>query len=148
MNMNQQTFWQLIERTRGPQQLSLLEHHLRHASREERKDFDRILHAFHVGSYLIPLWDAVIAIMGFCSDDSFVYFRCWLIAQGEGVFCEVTQCPGRLCEFFCCDDWQLEDLLYVAEQAHHEETGACLWGENETILDYRLQGYNWLKKRT
>lgn len=47
-------------------------------------------------SYTSSLWAAAYIILGGCSDDSFDYFRGWLIACGQEVFESAVQNPDNL----------------------------------------------------
>ncbi|GAB2966522.1 hypothetical protein GCM10027048_41270 [Hymenobacter coalescens] len=63
-------------------------------------------------------------IDGYVTDDSYLYFRCWLIGQGEAVFTAALQHPDSLATVapgpYDCD---FEALLYVATQAYARQTG-------------------------
>ena len=63
-------------------------------------------------------------IEGSVTDDSYIYFRCWLIAQGEKVFSEAVRTPDSLAAV-ATDDTQtdFEQLLYVATDAYKISTG-------------------------
>ena len=93
-----------------------------------RLDDDDIL-AFHlrVWDYLgktgqRELWQAAALMLGWCSADGFLYFRCWLIARGWTVFNKVTQNPDSLADLDRDDDGlcEFEYLLSVAESAREE----------------------------
>ena len=45
-----------------------------------------MLQTFMQKSYLSSLWAAAYILMDGCSDDTFDYFRGWLIAQGKETF--------------------------------------------------------------
>jgi len=47
-------------------------------------------------AYKQKLWAAAATIMNGCSDDSFDYFRGWLIAQGEDVYLAALRDPDSL----------------------------------------------------
>ncbi len=63
-------------------------------------------------------------IDGYVTDDSYLYFRCWLIGQGEAVFTAALQHPDSLAAVvpgaYECD---FEGLLYVATTAYAQQTG-------------------------
>jgi len=71
-------------------------------------------------------------IEGSVTDDSYLYFRCWLISQGKSVFEEALRNPdslastdteGVVAEF--------EPLLYVTTQAYKNKT--CKQEEDESF---------------
>lgn len=51
-------------------------------------------------SYTEELWAIAYVIMNGCSDDSFDYFRFWLLARGRTVFVDVMKNPDSLCDEF------------------------------------------------
>ncbi len=154
--MDQTQFWHIIEQAKvesaGDQarQVELVKDQLRALSLEEVGVFDRIFHAYHSRSYSAALWRTLNELRD-TGDDGYEYFRAWLIGQGQGVFSEVTQHPGRLHEFIEADgDWWLEDLWYVAEMVYEEKTGQSLWDllKERGEEPYPLVGWEWLKADT
>lgn len=51
-------------------------------------------------SYTEELWAVAYIVMNGCSDDSFDYFRFWLIARGRTVFLDAMKNPDSLCDEF------------------------------------------------
>ena len=49
-------------------------------------------------AYRADLWDVAYAINGGCSDDGFVYFRWWLVMQGEDILEAALENPESLAE--------------------------------------------------
>ena len=63
-------------------------------------------------------------IEGYVSDDPYLYFRCWLIGQGENTFNETIKNPEFLAEIVNKQtDTNFEGLLYVATEAYKQKTG-------------------------
>ena len=61
---------------------------------------------------------------GSVTDDSYIYFRCWLIAQGEKVFTEAIRSPDTLAAVAIDEaETDFEQLLYVATDAYKISTG-------------------------
>lgn len=64
------------------------------------------------------------------SEDSFDYFRCWLIAQGREVFEGAVHHPDDLAElvpdFDEDEDGDAEEFGYAADEAHEQLTGLPL----------------------
>lgn len=46
------------------------------------------------------LWAAVYVARGGCGDDSFHYFRCWLVKQGKSIYYNVLNNPDSLLSVF------------------------------------------------
>jgi hypothetical protein len=63
-------------------------------------------------------------IQGWVTDDPYLYFRCWLISQGEATFLATIANPDFLADKVDkqsnCD---FEKLLYVATEAYKQKTG-------------------------
>ena len=74
------------------------------------------------------LWVAASVMMGGCGDDSFDYFRGWLIAQGQKVFEAVLADPDSMAELDCIPhdrrSARLEEMLGVDADAYRQRTGA------------------------
>jgi len=70
-------------------------------------------------AYDARLWAAAFVMMDFCSDDKFMDFRGWLIAQGESIYESALENPDTLAELQVIDgDYGkpiLFKLLYVPE---------------------------------
>ena len=64
-------------------------------------------------------------IEGWVTDDPYLYFRCWLIGQGESTFTEALRNPDVLADVVEKDVAFLdfESLLVVATQAYKQCTG-------------------------
>lgn len=64
------------------------------------------------------------------SEDSFDYFRCWLIAQGREVFEGAVHHPDDLADlvpdFDEDEDGDAEEFGYAADEAHEQLTGLPL----------------------
>lgn len=97
--------------------------------------FDRGLARVFERSYSWALWGAAYLINGGCSDDGFDYFRGWLVAQGRAVFEAALTNPDSLADALTGvdtdeGDCECEDILYVANDAHREQTNQDLDGES------------------
>jgi hypothetical protein len=129
--MNIDTFWQLIEEANEQsesdleKQVSLLVEKLTELTVEEILDFDRIFNEMFVLSHSAELWSAAYLINGDCTEDSFDYFRGWLIAQGRDVFELALKDPEVFAEVVNNDiagDIECEAMLYVAGTAYENKT--------------------------
>ncbi len=85
-------------------------------------------------SYLHPLWAAAYVINGGCSNDSFDYFRGWLMLQGRSVFETALAEPDGLADVpavraAAAADWtdlRHEQALSIAAEAYEIATGQDL----------------------
>jgi hypothetical protein len=75
------------------------------------------------------MWGAAVLVCDGASDDGFWYFQAWLIGQGREVFERVVADPDALAELPAVrsdpDDFDWEDLDYVACEAYEEVTGGA-----------------------
>ncbi len=128
--MDMVKFWRLIEKAKQrshgncDEQAQVLQDLLSRMVAQEIVAFDKIFREMYVLTYRWDLWGAAYIINGGCSDDSFDYFRGWLIAQGETVFRKALDNPDSLAEVITIDDLdnaECEDLMYVATTAYEEK---------------------------
>jgi hypothetical protein len=89
--MTRDGFWNVIEEaTQSVGRSSViptwLEEQLSRLPENEIVDFSSHFQECRSAANDARLWLAAVAILGGCSDDSFDYFRGWLIAQGRKVF--------------------------------------------------------------
>lgn len=94
--------------------------------------FKEIMDAYLDHAYAPGLWEAATAMKNGCSDDSFLDFRAWLIAQGKETYLEALRDPDTLSQFnlgysseytipsFC----EFEEFLYLPSWAYRDLTGS------------------------
>ncbi|WP_165822173.1 DUF4240 domain-containing protein [Hymenobacter edaphi] len=123
-------FWQLIDQAAAAApadndaRAQLLVNALASRPLEEITAFELTLrqHLIEADDYGIMAAQKIID--GYVSDDPYLYFRCWLIGQGEVVFRAALQHPDSLAALvpgaYECD---FEPLLYVATEAYKQQTG-------------------------
>ena len=128
-------------------------------SLEEIKDFEIAFRqcVFDADDYRVMAAQKIIT--NYVSDDSYLYFRCWLIGQGRQVYTETLKNPDYLANIVHKGDlcsW--EGLMYVATDAYSRKTGK---EEDETFprnmaskmgLDYDLgppptKGTDWTQEQ-
>jgi tetratricopeptide (TPR) repeat protein len=85
-------------------------------------EFDAWFWAYFMALSRNDLWAAVYIINGGCSDDSFDYFRRWLVGQGEARMLAAIRDPETLADGVGFD----ELLLGAAEDAYRDVTGRDL----------------------
>lgn len=128
--MNMQEFWRVIDfarqQTRGDDQLyeNLLIKTLERYSLTEIIEFECLLEQHLLAADDFKIMAAQKIIEGSVTDDSYLYFRCWLISQGKSVFEEALRNPDSLASI----DTEraiagFEPLLYVATQAYQNKIG-------------------------
>lgn len=129
--MNIEQFWQFIERTHAeakgvPElQFELLIQALIELSEKDIKDCDRILRTLMNRAYTTDVWNAAYIITS-CSDDSFMDFRGWLIAQGKTIYENVLHEPDSLADIVTVEDREQycwEGLAYITYYAYERKTG-------------------------
>lgn len=84
-------------------------------------------------AYRWDLWDAAYLLMGGCGDDSFEYFRCWLIAQGRDAFESALRDPDTLADLPIRGDpmnvCHFESFMYAPAYIYEERTGRDLYDD-------------------
>jgi hypothetical protein len=122
-------FWRLIETAKdesegdSERQVELLAEKLSELTVEEIVAFDEILEDLLDHLLRDDLWDVASMIHdGFCSDDGFEYFRCWIIAQGEAMYDRSRNDPEDLIGLVEPVAW-CESILYIAKDAYQMKTG-------------------------
>lgn len=77
------------------------------------------------------LWGAAYVMCGGCGDDSFEYFRAWLLGQGRQAFDRAIEDPETLADLSVRDpefECEFESLIYVAADVYEQKTGSDLYG--------------------
>ncbi|MCC3157449.1 DUF4240 domain-containing protein [Hymenobacter sp. 15J16-1T3B] len=123
-------FWQLIDQAAAatPADPDAKAQHLIGALAarplEDIIGFELTLRRFIIEADDYGIMAAQKIIDGYVSDDPYLYFRCWLIGQGQAVFTAALQHPDSLAAVapgpYECD---FESLLLVATKAYEQQTG-------------------------
>lgn len=128
--MNQVEFWQLIDAAQqeAKGEAELLEAKLVEALAQNLPndiiDFEILLQKYILEADDFRIMAAQKIIQGWVSDDPYLYFRCWLISQGEHVYFEALRNPDFLAEIDATEDTiDFEPLLYIATEAYSMTTG-------------------------
>lgn len=130
--MSDAQFWSHIAEARrdagSPGQFAAaMETYLSACTPKDIQAFDALLgkHLDALRSW--DLWAFAHLARGGCSDDSFDYFRAWIVAQGRETFEAAMAGPeALLTRFDDCWDCQCEELLSVAGDAYRAATGEDL----------------------
>lgn len=101
--MEEQRFWELVEKTSGGG-TSSLSGELGQLDDADLRGFADTLQAVQQRAYRWDLWAAGYLALGGLGDDSFQDFRTWLIRQGRSVFERVLADPDSLVELSWDED--------------------------------------------
>ena len=140
--MPEDKFWHLIAASRDAaggdpeEQESALTTLLQELPLNDLITFENRYRQLRGQAYTWPLWGAVYIINGGCGDDSFCYFRDWLIAQGREVYTNTLADPEWLADFdFPEEETDLdgevisskaifaEEMGYIADSVFQQRTG-------------------------
>ncbi len=127
--INKDTFWQFIEEAKGQcgkdmdAMLSWIKGRLLGMQPEQILKFHTVLHGYRDAAYKYGLWTAASLLMDGCTDDLFIDFRAWLIAQGKVIYMAALENPDSLAKVEQYGDCEFEMLSYVGNDAYVELTG-------------------------
>lgn len=118
--MDNRSFWNIIERSKAHEenQAGWLIEALCNSPFTDIIQYELHFLQAYESSYSSRLWGAAYLILGGCSDDSFDYFRAWLISQGEHVFKETMQNPDMLAKLIP-KNYEGKDLIPEFEDFIH-----------------------------
>ncbi|PGY06604.1 DUF4240 domain-containing protein [Bacillus sp. AFS031507] len=145
--MNKTEYWNLIEQSKSfkEDQVEWLTEELSKKSIDEIVDFEFIFESYMKESYQSHLWGAAYLIMGGCSDDSFDYFRGWLISQGQEVYEKTLKDPEFLANYITDENLgdegvpEYEDFLNVGFDAYTLKKGGDPEVWDEDLYDEMLE---------
>ena len=144
--INKDTFWKLIQSAKETcgqdmdAMMDFLKDRLVSMGPEQAQNFHDILHAYEDLADKFGLWDAAGVMKGYgCSDDGFIDFRAWLIAQGRDTYLSALADPDSLAEVIPYEDCCFETLSYVGDYAYEQLTDKSAydqtdWARYETLL--------------
>lgn len=96
------------------------------------QSFHDIVHAYTDLADRCGLWDAASMIKEYgCSDDGFLDFRSWLIAQGKEVYLAALKDPDSLADVEPYGDCRFERLAYVGDYAYERLTGRSAYDDTD-----------------
>ncbi len=144
--INKDTFWTLIAQTKKQcgqdmnASVQYLEDRLVEMGPEQALNFDYIVHGYRDLAYKYGLWSAAIVMCEGCTDDGFMDFRGWLIAQGREVYMAALKDPDSLADVPAYGGCCFESLSYVADYAYEKLTGGSTYdcfdrGTNQAVTD-------------
>lgn len=128
--MTKDAFWDLIAEAKKAcgqdtdGSIQWLQDRLTSLGPRQAQDFHDILHGYQDLADQYGLWSAAsILCEHSCSDDGFIDFRSWLIAQGKETYLTALADPDSLAEVESYDGCQFEALTYVGSMALEAMTG-------------------------
>lgn len=127
--MDKAEFWQLLEAAKtaahGDQtmQEQVLISSLAKREPAQIVEFECLLREYLLEADHFNIMAAQKILDGYVSDDPYLYFRCWLIGQGEQVFTEALRDADTLAAVIDAPYQDFEELLYVATTAFEQRTG-------------------------
>ena len=129
--MSTHRFWSLIDQARRDADGDVdeyglaLEGVLAHLTPDELIEFERHFDSLIDAAWRWDLWGAAYILNGGCSDDGFLYFRGWLVMQGQRVYEASLADPDSLADSFVGTgiDYECEDVLYVARSLYETRAG-------------------------
>jgi hypothetical protein len=134
--MDETEFWEIVDSTReaaddDPEEhADLMVERLAGLDPEAVLDFARHFETRFNRAFSWDLWGAADIMLGGADEDSFDFFRCWLIGQGRHVFEGALHSPDDLAflvpEFDPEADGDAEDLGYAADEAYEQLTAVRL----------------------
>lgn len=144
--MNKTQFWGIIEDAKEScgNNLEAYERHIKSKletmSPEDIKEFQYIFKTYVKLADYYGLWFAAKIMAGYCSDDGFIDFRCWLISQGKYTYLNALRNPDSLADISLDHrNCQFETLLYVGCNVYEDLTGKNIyenWDEDHAIELY------------
>ncbi len=127
--MTRKKFWKYISDAHKKEKdnngiLNYLVDRLSESTYEEIFSFGIIIDEIMLESYNQRLWCASYLINGDTREESFDFFRLWLISQGEKIYNDVMKNPDNLIKYiefpeedFIPDLYENEDFFFVAVDA-------------------------------
>ena len=128
-------FWALMAHARekcGPdvhREYLWLEEKLSAMLPEQIHRFQLFMRGYRDAAYKYGLWNAACVLAHGCSDDGFIDFRCWLIAQGKGVYMNALKDPDSLVNVEPYDECAFEWLSYLGDSVYEAKTGRSTYDE-------------------
>ena len=143
--MNEQILWKLVQNAKEAkptayQQTQYLTLVISSYSAKDILSLKNIYWKLLKSSFTADLWAAAYVLNSGCSDQDFIYFRNWLILQGQATFKKTIQDPEYLADYL---HLPLREPLQQPD--FHHKIALLLahkTDENLSLLDYRDEEEN------
>lgn len=148
--MTEAVFWELIKKSQADDvddHLEALGNLLRGFQPKQIKRFNQHLKPLLKSAATWDLWGAGYLLQGGCSDDGFLYFRCWLILQGKEKFLAAIKNADAIAKWVVDNEdetYDAEELMYLADQIYEEVTGKD-GPEMGIAIGGKVEGKRWKK---
>lgn len=136
--INKESFWDLIHEAKNAcgqdmdAMLAYLKDRLVSMGPTQAQNFHDIIHVYEDLADKFGLWDAAGIMKEYgCSDDGFIDFRAWLIAQGREVYFAALADPDSLADVVPYGDCCFEQLSYVGDYAYEQLTGKSAYDQTD-----------------
>lgn len=136
--INKESFWDLIHEAKiacgqdMDAMLAYLKDRLVSMGPTQAQNFHDIIHVYEDLADKFGLWDAAGIMKEYgCSDDGFIDFRAWLIAQGREVYFAALADPDSLADVVPYGDCRFEQLSYVGDYAYEQLTGKSAYDQTD-----------------
>ena len=107
---------------------------------QQAQDFHDILHGYSDLAYKYGLWSAAsLMCENGCSDDGFIDFRAWLVAQGKEVYMAALADPDSLAGAEAYGGCQFEELTYVGSKAMEAMIGQSAYDGTDDAYNTLLE---------
>ena len=132
--LNEETFWKIIDSSlrsssnQDEQERNLISE-IEKLSPKEMIGFRLRTDYLLYYTYNSEMWCAGYIMNGGCSDDSFEYFRCWVISRGKETYYNAKANPDYLVNEVVegAEFYDFESFWYVALEAFKRKTGKDLY---------------------
>ena len=144
--INKDTFWTLIAQAKAHcgQDLNAsaqwVEGELLRMGPEQALNFDHIMHGYSALAYKYGLWTAASVMLGGCTDDGFIDFRNWLIAQGKDIYLAALKDPDTLAEVPLYGGGCFESLAYIGDRVYEKLTSKSAYDSIDRAAYKKLEG--------
>ncbi|HEY5750625.1 MAG TPA: DUF4240 domain-containing protein [Chryseolinea sp.] len=132
--LNEEKFWQIVDKSlkstkNQDDQEQFLISEIEKLTPQEMIGFRLRTDYLLYETYNSEMWCAGYIMNGGCSDDSFEYFRCWVISRGKDTYYKTKANPDYLVNEVVDGGgfYDFESFWYVALQAFEKKTGKELY---------------------
>lgn len=145
--MTEKVFWEIIEQSKEQnrdfsEQINVLISKLTFLKKWEIIEFEYRFREELSKSARYNIMAAVKIINGFVSDDSFLYFRRRLIAEGKELFNKAIEFPETIAESNIRELELGEEMLYITDRAFFKKYGEEIQKELPRSIAFEYLNYD------